>query len=171
MGRRVRGLHVGGQTALAWYGVRHYIAYRERVVLWGKTWYAIPTWVSDTMLYSFQTTELFHADMDYMFQLKPLPHGDPNVLVSTPERAFMELVSEIGKGLTYEHAFHLATGLRNIRLDVLKDLLSHCKQIKTIDLVRRVGLESNYAWAFELAEFARDLIAAKRTVRERDVGG
>ncbi|WP_284502089.1 MULTISPECIES: type IV toxin-antitoxin system AbiEi family antitoxin domain-containing protein [unclassified Caballeronia] len=164
LGRRIHGLHVGGQTALAWYGVRHYIAYRERVVLWGTRRYVIPGWVSDTMLYSYQTTRLFDADMDYMFQLKPIPNGDPSVLVSTPERALLELVSEIGKGLTYEHAANLTGGLRNMRLDVLKLLLSHCRQIKTIDLVRRLSQGTGYAWASELPELARHLIAMRRSI-------
>jgi hypothetical protein len=164
MGRRIRGLHVGGQTALAWYGIRHYVAFRERVVLWGRSRYAIAQWVSDAMLHSYQTTQLFDAGMGYMFQLKPLPNGHPNVLVSTPERALLELVSEIGKGLPYEHAENLTVGLRNIRYDVLRHLLSHCRHIKTIELVRRLGQNSGFEWASELPELTRELIALRRSV-------
>ncbi|WP_350029981.1 type IV toxin-antitoxin system AbiEi family antitoxin domain-containing protein [Caballeronia sp. GAOx1] len=165
MSRRIRGLHVGGQTALAWHGVRHYVAYRERVVLWGKSRYAIPSWVSNTMLHSYQATQLFNADFDYMFQLKPLPGRDSNVLVSTPERALMELVSEIGKGVTYRHAADLVVGLRNLRLPVLKVLLTHCRQIKTIGLVCRLGRASGYSWGTDLPELTRDLLELRRSLR------
>ena len=35
LAQQVPGLHVAGKTALAWRGVRHNLAYRETVVLWG----------------------------------------------------------------------------------------------------------------------------------------
>src|SRR5689334_13339679 len=54
LSRRVPGMHVGGKTALSWQGVRHNIAYRERVVLWGQKPYDFPDWVGEQLLYSYQ---------------------------------------------------------------------------------------------------------------------
>lgn len=45
LGRRIPGLHVGCKAALSWQRVRHNIAFREKVVLWGQTSYRIPPWV------------------------------------------------------------------------------------------------------------------------------
>jgi hypothetical protein len=42
-----------GKTALSWQGVRHNIAFRERIILWGEKPYAFPDWVGDHLLYSY----------------------------------------------------------------------------------------------------------------------
>ena len=115
LGRRVPGMHVAGKTALSWQDVRHNIAFRERIILWGQKPYAFPDWVGEPLLYSYQTTKLFDGEFRYDEGLKPLPAGDPTVLVSIPERALLELASDVGKGQTMEEATNLMDGLRNIR--------------------------------------------------------
>ena len=41
---RVAGMHVAGKSALALQAVRHNLAARERLVLWGDVRFALPTW-------------------------------------------------------------------------------------------------------------------------------
>jgi hypothetical protein len=45
---QVPGLHVAGKTALGWRGVRHNLAFKERLVLWGDVPTMLPTWFTDT---------------------------------------------------------------------------------------------------------------------------
>lgn len=143
----IPGLHVGGKTALSWQGVRHNIAIREKVVLWGRRSHRIPAWVGNSMSHSYQTTDLFDCDLSYETGLKPLPFGSPEVLVSVPERAILELASDIGKGQSLEEASNLVVGLRNLRADVLDEFLSHCKRVKVVRLVRDLGREADFSWA------------------------
>jgi hypothetical protein len=98
LSRRIAGLHVGRKTALSWQGVRHNIAFHEKVVLRGQETYRIPSWVDQHLSYSFQTTALFDDDLPYEKGLKPLSAGDPEVKVSVPERTILELAIDIGKG-------------------------------------------------------------------------
>jgi hypothetical protein len=41
---QVPGFHVAGKTALGWRGVRHNLAFKERLVLWGDVPTTLPTW-------------------------------------------------------------------------------------------------------------------------------
>ncbi|QCX51392.1 type IV toxin-antitoxin system AbiEi family antitoxin domain-containing protein [Ralstonia pseudosolanacearum] len=162
LSRCIPGLHVGGKTALAWQGVRHNIAFREKVVLWGQKPYRIPAWVAEHLSYSYQTTTLFDDDFPYEKGLKPLPAGDPAVRVSVPERAILELASDIGKGQSMEEASNLMVGLRNLRSDVLDEFLSHCKRVKVVRLVRDLGLEADFSWARDIQKHVDRLGAGKR---------
>ncbi|MDR5798988.1 MULTISPECIES: type IV toxin-antitoxin system AbiEi family antitoxin domain-containing protein [Caballeronia] len=162
LSRRVPGMHVAGKTALSWQGVRHNIAFRERVVLWGQKPYAFPDWVGEHLLYSYQTTTLYDDDFLYGEGLKPLPSGDPAVLVSIPERALLELASDVGKGQTLEEARNLMVGLRNIRPQVLDKFLSHCTRVKVVRLVRDLGAEAGFSWAQDLQKHVDRLGHGKR---------
>lgn len=158
LSRKIRGLHVGGKTALAWSGVFHNIAFRQRIVLWGCSSYVFPSWVGDTILYSYQTTCLFNNGMAYDFKLRPMPNRSPLVLVSAPERALLELASEIGKGQSYEEAENIVFLLRNLRKPALHTLLSHCNRIKVLRLVSRLSQSAGYSWADGLPELVEKLI-------------
>ncbi|CAB3736377.1 hypothetical protein LMG24238_06224 [Paraburkholderia sediminicola] len=160
--RCIPGLHVGGKTALSWQGVRHNIAFREKIVLWGRRSYRIPAWVDDVTRYSYQTTDLFDGDLPYEMGLKPLPSGSPEVLVSVPERAILELASDIGKGQSMEEASNLIIGSRNLRSDVLDEFLRHCKRVKVVRLVRDLGREADFSWAEDIQKHVDRLGAGKR---------
>lgn len=162
LGRCIPGLHVGGKTALSWQGVRHNIAFREKVVLWGQRSHRIPAWVKNSMSHSYQTTDIFDSDLPYETGLKPLPFGSPEVLVSVPERAILELASDIGKGQSMEEARNLVVALRNLRTDHLDEFLGHCKRVKVVRLVRDLGREADFAWAPGLQKHVDRLGAGTR---------
>jgi hypothetical protein len=156
MSRLIPGLHVGGKTALAWYGVRQFVPFKERVILWGQQRATFPEWVSDVMLYSYQATKLFDASMDYSIGLKPLPNGDPSVLVSIPERALLESVSSIGRGQSLEEVEFLIDCLRNLRTNILLEYLPHCTRRKIIRQVRNLGMKamgSGFEWAKDVHQY------------------
>ncbi|AQQ27294.1 MULTISPECIES: type IV toxin-antitoxin system AbiEi family antitoxin domain-containing protein [Burkholderia cepacia complex] len=155
--RRVPGIHVGGKTALAWQGVRHNIAFKEKVILWGPRPYRIPSWVAEHMHYTYQTTALFDESLPYSFGLTQLPAGGPDVLVSVPERAILELASDIGKGQSLEEASNLVIGLRNLRVKTLDVLLHHCTSVKVVRLVRDLGQGADFPWARELQKHVNRL--------------
>lgn len=161
LGRRIRGLHVGGKTALAWHGVRHNLLYRERVVLWGCSSYRFPAWVNDVMLYSYQTTQLFNRDLPYERHLKAMPGLDAGVLVSVPERALLELISDVGKGQTLEEVENLFASVRHMRRPLLAELLFHCRMGKVTRLLRSLARSDDRPWADDVHELV------DRVIRDR----
>lgn len=46
LARRTPGLHVGGNTALAWRGVRHNLSTRDHIELWGNQPVRLPVWLT-----------------------------------------------------------------------------------------------------------------------------
>ncbi|UIF89205.1 type IV toxin-antitoxin system AbiEi family antitoxin domain-containing protein [Cupriavidus sp. UYPR2.512] len=166
LSRRIKGLHVGGKTALDWQGVRHNIAFRERVVLWGQVPYRFPEWVDKHLLYTYQRTDLFDDSFPYGEGLKALPNRNPSVLVSVPERAFLELVSDVGKGQTLEEVENIIVMMRSLRPPILRTFLSHCTRLKVLKLVKTLGEDSGFAWGQNLQEHVQLRVEAKQAAKK-----
>ncbi len=142
----ISGLHIAGKTALAWRGVRHNLAFRERLVVWGDRAATLPDWFTAAFLADYQATHLFDDRMPRALGLSPLPAGRPDLLVSTPERAILELLSDVGKGQGMEEARQLVEAARGVRLDVMEELLGHVKRIKVARLAHKLGQELGLPW-------------------------
>jgi len=147
LGQQVPGLHVAGKTALAWRGVRHNLAFKERLVLWGDASATLPDWFTSAFTATYQATHLFEGTLPPGVGLAPLPGGRSDLLVSEPERAVLELLSDVGKTQGLEEARHLVEGTRTLRLDVMDTLLAHLKRIKVARLAHSFADELGLPWA------------------------
>jgi hypothetical protein len=156
IGRSLPDLHVGGKTALSWQGFRHNIATRERLVLWGKERARLPAWFAAEFPVRYVTKQLFSAALPAGYGLQPLPEQPDGPLVSVPERALLELLSEIGQGEGIEEARHIVETLRSLRSDVLTTLLQHCESVKVNRLCVKWAAELGLPWADTAREAARD---------------
>lgn len=164
LGHTLPGLHVGGKTALAWRGVRHNLAFQERLNLWGDKAAALPRWFTDAFPASYQATHLFDATLPAATGLAPLPGGRAEVMVSTPERALLELLSDVGKDQGLEEARHLVEGARSLRLGVLEELLSRLTRIKVARLAHTIAEELALPWADLARQHSERLGGGRRWV-------
>ena len=82
-----------------------------------------------------------------VFGLQPLPAGRADMLVSVPERALLELLSDVGKGQTLSEARHLVESLPSLRPKVLDDLLEHATRVKVIRLTHALASATGHSWA------------------------
>ena len=162
LGGAFDGLHVGGKTALAWQGYRHNIATRERIVLWGKDRARLPAWFTAEFPARYISKQLFSSALPAGFGLQPLPEQPNGPLVSVPERALLELLSEIGQGEGIEEARHILETLRSLRGDVLTTLLQHCDTVKVNRLCVKWAAELGLPWADTAREAARDNLGRGR---------
>lgn len=158
--RKIPGVHVGGRTALAWHASALLPA-MERIVLWGPRPYKFPSWIAEHLDFSYQTTNLFDEDLPDALGLNPAG-ADPGVVISVPERALLELVSDAGKSMTSEELVQSMDMARDLRESVLDELLSHCTRVKVIKLVRDIGQRNDCAWASVAQRHADRLSADKR---------
>lgn len=147
LAEQVPGLHVGSKTALAWRGVRQNIAFRETLTLWGDRAKPLPAWFTKRFQARYQATQLFDNQMEGRLGLQPLPNGDPRVLVSVPERAVLELLSDVGKTQSLSEARELIEGLPSLRTKVLDELLMHVTRIKVVRAVASLANELSLPWA------------------------
>ena len=141
------GFHVGSKTALAWRGVRQNIAFREHLILWGDVPRRLPKWFTQRFPASYQVTQVFDDAMPKTLGLQTLPVGDPRVLVSVPERAMLELFSDVGKVQSLTEARDLVESLTGLREKVLNELLMHTTRIKVVRMAAAFASSMKLPWA------------------------
>lgn len=146
LAHEIPGLHVAGKTALAWWGIRHNLAARELLSLWGDAPASLPAWFTDSFPAHYQASHLFDMALPPTLGLAALPDGRPDVLVSTPERALLELLSDVGKRQGLEEASHLLESARALRLGVLDELMAHLTRIKVARLAAALSHALDLPW-------------------------
>lgn len=169
MMRRVAGLHVGGKTALAWRGVRHNLPVHEPLWLWGDQKTKLPTWFTQRFRARYTARSPFSATIPAKLGLQPLPEHPDGVPVSVPERAVIELLSEVGIHQGIEEARHILEGVRSLRPDVLANLLTNCRRVKVARLCVLWAEELGLPWADAARKGAGRLLGSSRwTARLKD---
>lgn len=154
LARRLPGLHVGGKTALAWRGVRHNVGPRERLCLWGNVPGSLPPWFTKRFPARYVARKLFGPKLPSTFGLQPLPETPDGPVVSVPERALLELLSDVGVSQGLEEARNIMEGVRSPRLDVLGTLLKHCPRVKVVRLCVQWAEELKLDWAADARKLA-----------------
>lgn len=144
--RRLEGLHVGGKSALDWYGVRHYVSQRPTLHLYGWTAAKLPTWFTDRFPAEYHRKRLFDEEPGELLHVAPFEKRKDTPLVSAPERALLEVLSEVGVRQPLKEARELAESSYSMRADVLRDLLQRCTSVKTVRLCLQLGEENNLPW-------------------------
>ena len=147
LSRQVTGFHVGGKTALAWRGVRHNLPTREPLSLWGEGKTTLPEWFQKRFPSRYTARNLFSSKLPKQFGLQSLPETPDGILVSAPERALLEMLSEVGLHQGIEEARNLMEGARSLRSEVLATLLKNCQRVKVARLSVRWAEELGLPWA------------------------
>lgn len=94
--RGLEGLHVGGKSALDWHGIRHYVALRPILHLFGWNAGRLPHWFTERFPAQYHRKRLFEERPDALLHVRPFENRKGAPLVSAPERALLELLSEVG---------------------------------------------------------------------------
>lgn len=162
LSRRIPGLHIGARTALRWHLGFRSNPDNDIVTMWGPKSYVFPAWVAAHMRFSYQTTNLFDCNFDYGESLVPVTVRSSSMLMSSPERALLELASDIGKGQSLEEALQLVEGKQRVDPIVLERMISRCTRVKVARLVRDLCLHAGFAWTSGLQIQADRLSGGKR---------
>ena len=148
--RRLKGLHVGGKSALDWHGVRHNVAQQPKLQLHGWTSSSLPAWFTEPFPSSYHRLRLFDEKPDALLRVSRFQHKPEGPLVSDPERAVLELLSDVGVRQPLQEARDLLEGTLSLRAAVLQELLARCKQVKAVRLCLTLGRELGLPWAGKL---------------------
>lgn len=158
------GLHVGGKTALDWQGVRHYVPRRPVLQLYGQQRFRVPAWFAERFPAEYHVKRLFAEPADAPMGVDRFGDAQDGPLVSDPERALLEVLSEVGVRQSLEEARQLAEGTHTLRESVLVPLLKSCASIKTVRLALTLGRELDLPWAKGLRKEALPTGSASRWV-------
>jgi hypothetical protein len=148
--QQVAGLHVGGKTALEWYGVRQYVSQQAVLHLYGWIAARLPDWFVQHFPSEYHRKRLFNEKPEQMPGVGRFENRDGALLVSMPERALLELLDEVGVRQPLQEAREIAEGTYGLRAEVLMDLLKRCTSVKTVRLCLLLGRELSLPWAGKL---------------------
>jgi len=141
---------VGGKTALDWHGVRQYVARQPTLQLYGWQSGHLPAWFSDRFPAEYHRKRLFDEKPDALRHAAPFADGSEAPRVSAPERALLEMLSEVGVRQSLQEARELVESSHSLRARVLQELLEHCTSVKTVRLCLQLGREGELPWAAKL---------------------
>ena len=147
---QIRGLHVGGKTALDWYGVRHYLAQQPTLHLYGWDSAQLPDWFRSRFGGDHHRKRLFTEDPSHMPGVEAFERREAAPQVSCPERALLELLDEVGVRQPLQEAREITESAYALRADVLMDLLRRCTRIKTVRLCLALGRDLALPWSKQL---------------------
>lgn len=148
--RRVEGLHVGGKSALSWYKVRHYVVQEETLYLYGWAAATLPHWFQQRFPSEYHRKRLFKEEPSVLRHVMPFENHTGAPKVSSPERALLELLSEVGVRQPLQEARELMESTYTLRADVLRELLKFCTSVKTVRLCLQLGRELSLPWVKKL---------------------
>ena len=148
--RSFEGLHVGGKSALDWHGIRHYVSQRPILHLYGWKAGRLPKWFTERFPAEYHRKRLFEEHPDTPLHVRPFENRKGAPLVSAPERALLEVLSEVGVRQPMQEARELVESSYSLRADVLRDLLKRCASVKTVRLCLHLGRELSQPWAGKL---------------------
>lgn len=148
--RRTVGFHVSGKTALEWHGLRHHLAVRPQLQLCGWDAAALPPWFTAEFPSRYRRLRLFDEAAARPRRVSRLTDAPLAPLVAEPERAMLELLSDVGVGQPLEDARAVVEGTTSLRSAVLQELLVRCRQVKTVRLCLVLGRELGLPWAAKL---------------------
>jgi hypothetical protein len=161
---KIPGLHVAAKTALAWHGFRHNVAAKETTILWADRRGALPAWFTERFPVRYSSSRIFDDQLAQDTCVSSLPDQPDGPRVSEPERALLEMLSEVGLHQELEEARNIMDGMRQIRARKLGTLLAHCKMVKTVRLCVSWARELELPWADQAREAAKDRMGTGRWI-------
>lgn len=148
--RRTEGLHVGGKSALDWYGVRQYLSQQPLLHLYGWDAGRLPDWFTARFPAEYHRQRLFDEQPGSLLHVAPFEQRSGAPMVSSPERGLLEVLSDVGIRQPIQEARELAESSYSLRADVLCKLLKRCTSVKTVRLCLQFGRELSLPWAAKL---------------------
>lgn len=140
------GLHIGGRTALQWHALMPPPAEPTPLTLYGWDNGALPSWFTERFPASYQRKRLIREEPGWPFEVTALPPRITVPAVSSPERALLEFLSEVGVGTRFDEARHAVALAGHLRGEVLQGLLERCTSVKTVRLCVTAGQEFGHPW-------------------------
>lgn len=156
--------YVGGLSALELAGYTHYVPMGRPVVYigypqgeWVPTWLKKHDWGVDLL---FVTSEYFDLDTG----ITPVMQGAFEILVSTPERSFMECLNLVPKQYNLMDLYYVMEQLTALRPGTVQALLEQNTSVKMKRLFLFMADKAGHAWFSDLDLQKIDTGSGKREI-------
>jgi len=159
-------VHIGHMSALQYYGYQHYLKLnnsRDVCIYCGRK---LPSWIGNIQGLSFNQMDRDPFPTGLSLGLQDIPFGtwDWPIPYSTPERAFIELMSTITFEEEIVQAQTLFESAVNLRPKQLQLLLEACTQVKAKRLFLWLAKKYDLPWYGKIEKSRIDLGTGKRQI-------
>ena len=141
-------VHVGAKTALEIYGLGHFLNLaQEKIQIFGAQSSKLPKWFLEFSWdgkLEFYRNSLFHTNEEIGMQSYNLKTF--SIKVSSPERAFMEMLYLVPKKESFNEACLISEGLSTFRPSLVQKLLESCSSVKVKRLFLYMVEKQNHQW-------------------------
>ncbi len=145
--RSFKGLRVGGKSELDGHVIRHQVPARSILRLYGWSWNRLPEWFAGRFPSEYRRRRIFAEEPEALLHVWSCEKDRNAPLVSAPERALLEMLSEVGTRQPLQEAREIMEGTFTLWTNVLRELPSKCRSIKKVRLCLNLGSELSVAWA------------------------
>lgn len=164
-------VNVGGLTALELNGVSHYVNQSGKRTIGLYCPEKLPRWVDKMGVeatFEWHGTKRLWPESLMRDQRVLRPYewskGLPEITYSCVEKAYLEVLNEVPKHVSFEHADALLQGLHNLSPRKLDTLLKGCLNVKVKRLFFWLAERNQQPWFKYLKSEDYDLGAGKRVV-------
>lgn len=164
-------VHAGGLTALELAGVTQYLSLSSRAHVHLYAAKPLPRWLGRLSMearFTWHGTRRLWPDSvmaDSRYTREELwREGLPPMLYSCPEKAILEVLMDVPRRISFEHADALMQGLHNLSPRKLDALMQGCCNVKVKRLFLWLAERQAHAWFGRLTPEAYHLGSGKRVV-------
>lgn len=155
---------IGASSALDLRGYSHFVAMgKPQAYLFTSAEERLPRWMLDSewdMTTKSFTTSLFKGDTG----LEKYEYNGHQLLISGPERAFMECLHLIPVNYSLMDVYYVMEMLTTLRPKLVQQLLEECSSVKVKRLFLYMAEKAGHQWFRALREDDIDLGKSKRVV-------
>ena len=161
--------HVGGRSALELQGFAHYLSMQgiKQIHLYGVD--KLPSWISKLEApyrLILHKSKLFDLPVTESVTTKPFGHWDWPLRYSMPERALLEMTSEVKQASDFEVLDKLFESATSLRPKLIMTLLQSCHQVKAKRLFLWFAERHGFTWFDRLDVKAVNLGSGKRVIQK-----
>lgn len=162
-------IHPGGKTALELTGFAHYLSNRmDRIYLFGNRGEKLPRWYLNydwEIQTHYTANQLFQDDTG----LKPYKHRDFDMMVSSPERAILEMLYHFPEHHTFDECFNIMENLVGLQPSLCQNLLEQCNSVKVKRMFLFLAEHAEHSWLDSIDTRGIDLGNGKRVLVKNGV--
>ena len=162
-----RQLRVAAHSALELFGFNHYVPMGQPVLMVAYSGISIPKWMNAD--YFDRTIKPFETNMFTTIQTSTVKVEGVNLLVSSPEQAFMECMLLAPDRYGYMDLYYIMEQLTSLRADVVQTLLETIKNLRVKRMFLYMAEKAGHYW-FEMLDMVKiDIGTSKLQLVEKGI--
>lgn len=147
-----RQLRVAAHSALELFGFNHYVPMGKPILMVAYSGTSIPKWmIAD---YFDRTIKPFETNMFTTIQTSTVKVEGVDLLVSSPEQAFMECLLLASDRYGYMDLYYIMEQLTSLRADVVQTLLETIKNLRVKRMFLYMAEKAGHYW-FEMLDMGK----------------